>query len=114
MATKIFDNPNNDMEREIADHIKPLVTTEVEEKITKDKLTLKGCWEFCKNKGKKFAVNGVARVSDEQHWKWVREYFGIKGNVTVLKADIPNPVTAAPAEEKPKAALDVDFDSLFD
>lgn len=108
MAT-IFDKPANDMEKEIAEHIKPLVTTEVEEKIKKDKLTLKGCMEHCKSKGKKLAVNGVARISDEQHWKWVREYFGIKG-----KADLPSPSVSAPAEEKPKAALDVDFDSLFD
>lgn len=113
MAT-IFDTPANDMEKEIAEHIKPLVTAEVEEKIKKEKLTLKGCWEFCKNKGKKFAVNGIARVSDEQHWKWVREYFGIKGKVTSPQADTSNTVIAAPAEEKPKAALDVDFDSLFD
>lgn len=109
MAT-IFDKPANDMEKEIVEYIKPLVTTEVEEKIKKDKLTLKGCMEHCRSKGKKLAVNGVARVSDEQHWKWVREYFGLKG-----KADIPSPSVPAPVEEKPKAAaLNLDFDSLFD
>lgn len=108
MAT-IFDKPANDMEKEIAEYIKSLVTAEVEDKIKKDKLTLKGCIEHCKSKGKKLAVNGVARISDEQHWKWVSEYFGIKG-----KADLPCPSVSAPAKEKPKAALDVDFDSLFD
>lgn len=109
MAT-IFDKPANDMEKEIAEYIKPLVTAEVEDKIKEDKLTLKGCMEHCKSKGKKFAVNGVARVSDEQHWKWVREYFGIKG-----KADLPSSSVSAPVEDKPKAAaLNLDFDSLFD
>lgn len=117
MAT-IFDNPANDMEKDIAEHIKPLVTAEVEEKIKKDKLTLKGCLDFCLKKGKKFEVKngnaGIARITEEQHFKWVREYFGIKENVIVKKADISNPVSAAPAAEKSKAALDVDFDSLFD
>lgn len=108
MAT-IFDKPANDMEKEIAEYIKPLVTSEVADKIKKDKLTLKGCMEHCKSKGKKLAVNGMARVSYEQHWKWVREYFGLKG-----KSDLPSPSVPAPAEEKSKAAaLNLDFDSLF-
>lgn len=118
METKIFDNPANDMEKEIAEHIKPLVTAEVEEKIKKDKLTLKGCLDFCLKKGRKFEVKngniGAACISEEQHFKWVRDYFGIKGNVIVKKSNIPSPASVAVAEEKPKAALDVDFDSLFD
>lgn len=109
MAT-IFDNPANDMEKDIAEHIKPLVTAEVEEKIKKDKLTLKGCCKFCMDKGKKRSSGGIACIPDALHWKWVREYFGIKGNV-----DIPfSSVTTHLTETKPKAALDVDFDSLFD
>ena len=106
--TTIFDNPANDMERDIAEHIKPLVTAEVEEKIKKDKLTLKGCCKFCMDKGKKRSSGGIACIPDELHWKWVREYFGIKG-----KTDIPAAANAPIAETKPKAALDVDFDSLF-
>lgn len=108
MAT-IFDNPANDMEKDIAEHIKPLVTAEVEEKIKKDKLTLKGCCKFCMDNGKNRNCGGIAHIPDELHWKWVREYFGIKG-----KADIPTAVNAPITETKPKAALDVDFDSLFD
>lgn len=108
MAT-IFDNPANDMEKDIAEHIKPLVTAEVEEKIKKDKLTLKGCCKFCMDKGKSRNCGGIAHIPDELHWKWVHEYFGIKG-----KADIPTAATAPITETKPKAALDVDFDSLFD
>lgn len=115
--SNIFDKPANDMEREIAEHIRPLVTAEVEEKIKKDKLTLKGCLDYCFDKGKKFVVKngktGVACVTNEQHWKWVQNYFGIKGKVTVEKTDVSAPVSAAPAVEKPKAALNVDFDSLF-
>ncbi|MCI8602534.1 MAG: hypothetical protein HFE79_00060 [Ruminiclostridium sp.] len=117
MAT-IFDNPANDMEKDIAEHIKPLVTAEVEEKIKKDKLTLKGCLDFCMKKGKKFEVKngkaGIACITEEQHFKWARDYFGIKGNVIVKKSYVPNSVPVAPTVEKHKAALDVDFDSLFD
>lgn len=117
MAT-IFDNPANDMEKDIAKHIKPLVTAEVEEKIKKDKLTLKGCLDFCLKKGKKFEIKngnaGIACITEEQHLKWAQDYFGIKGNVIVKKSDIPNSASVAPAVENPKTALDVDFDSLFD
>ena len=109
MAT-IFDNPANDMEKDIAEHIKPLITAEVEEKIKKDKLTLKGCCKYCMDKGKKRSSGGIACIPNELHWKWVREYFGIKSNV-----DIPSSsVTTHLSVTKPKAALDVDFDSLFD
>ncbi len=108
MAT-IFDNPANDMEKDIAEHIKPLVTAEVEEKIKKDKLTLKGCCKFCMDKGKSRNCGGIAHIPDELHWKWVREYFGIQG-----KADISTAANASITETKPKPALDVDFDSLFD
>lgn len=107
--TTIFDNPANETEKDIAEHIKPLVTAEVEEKIKKDKLTLKDCCKFCMDKGKSRNCGGIAHIPDELHWKWVREYFGIKG-----KADIPTAVNAPITETKPKAALDVDFDSLFD
>ena len=58
--TTIFDNPANDMEKDIAEHIKPLVTAEVEEKIKKDKLTLKGCCKFCMDNGKNRNCGGIA------------------------------------------------------
>ena len=107
--TTIFDNPANVMEKDIAEHIKPLVTAEVEEKIKKDKLTLKGCCKFCMDKGKSRNCGGIAPIPDELHWKWVREYFGIKG-----KVDIPTAANAPITDSQHKAALDVDFDSLFD
>lgn len=114
MATKIFDTPANDMEKEIVEYIKPLLTAEVEEKINKDKLTLKDCVDSCLQKGKKYEVKsgqtGIAHVPDEQHWKWVREYFGIKGNVASSTVSLPTPA----AEEKPNGLLDLDLDSLFD
>ncbi len=108
--TKIFDNPANEMEREIAEHIKPLLTPEVEEKIEKDKLTLDGCLKSCYDKGKKYQVKttggGIARISEEQHFKWVREYFGIKGTVPCQGTK--------PAEAAKNGALNIDLDSLFD
>ncbi len=108
--TTIFDNPANDMEKDIAEHIKPLVTAEVEEKIKKDKLTLKGCCKYCMDKGKKRSSGGIACIPNELHWKWVHEYFGIKGKVDTL----PSSAAVSLTETKPKVALDVDFDSLFD
>lgn len=109
---KIFDNPANEMEREIAEYIKPLLTPEVEEKIEKDKLTLGGCLKSCYDKGKKYQVKttggGIARISEEQHFKWVREYFGIKG-----PAPAPCQETKS-AKAAKNGALNIDLDSLFD
>lgn len=107
--TKIFDNPANPMEQEIADYIKPLLTPEVEAKIEKDKLTLKGCLEYCHKQGKKFEVRngsiGFARIEPEQHWKWVREYFGIAEEAPPIHMYKP---------EAAKGALDIDLNSLLD
>lgn len=110
--TKIFDNPANPMEQEIADYIKPLLTPEVEAKIEKGKLTLKGCLEFCHKQGKKFEVKsgntGFAMVTPEQHFQWVREYFSITDEVPE-----PAPIHIHKPEAA-KGALDLDLDSLFD
>ena len=110
--TKIFDNPANEMEREIAEYIKPLLTPEVEKKIEKDKLTLGGCLKSCYDKGKKYQVKtkggGIARISEEQHFKWVREYFGIKGTVPVPSQE------EKPTEAAKSGTLNIDLDSLFD
>lgn len=117
--TKIFDKPSNPMEQEIADYIKPLLTPEVEEKIKKDKLTLKGCLEHCHKKGKKFEVKsgntGFAMVTPEQHFKWVREYFGITDEAAATAPiHIHKPDDAAQQRTVAKGALDIDIDSLFD
>ena len=115
--TKIFNNPANPMEQEIADYIKPLLTPEVEEKIKKDKLTLKGCLEYCHKKGKKFEVKsgntGFAMVTPEQHWKWEREYFCIKDEATA-PAPIHIHKPEAAAHQAAKGALNLDLDKLFD
>ena len=107
--TKIFDKPSNPMEQEIADHIKPLLTPEVEAKIEKDKLTLKGCLAYCHKQGKKFEVKsgntGFAMVTPEQHWQWVRDYFGITEEAPAIHMYKP---------EAAKGALNLDLDSLFD
>ena len=86
-------------------------------KIKKDKFTLKGCVEYCFNKGKKFEVKngnkGIARIEDEQHFKWVREYFGIKDEATA-PAPIHIHKPEAVAHQAAKGALNLDLDKLFD
>ncbi len=111
MATKIFDNPANAIEKEIAETIKPLLTPEIEEKIEKDKLTLAGCWQYCHGKGKSHKVGNCAKISPEQHFKWMGEYFGIK-NLKPPTAPVTREVVPEPAQMS--QALSIDFDSLFD
>lgn len=100
MSTTIFDNPKNEIEREIADYIKPLVTPEIEEKIEKEKLTLAGCWDYCHKKGAKYKVGNCARISEEQHFAWVRGYFGAKATKSAPSAS--------------GKALSIDLDDLLE
>lgn len=78
---KIIGKPKDDMEKEIAEYITPLFTEDTAKNAADKKRTLSGCCEYCFKKGHKFEVKhgntGVARVSEEQHWAWVREYFGL-------------------------------------
>lgn len=111
---KLIGKANNPMEKEIADFLKVAITPEIEKNITDKKLTLKGCLEFCFAKGKKYEVKtgktGFAPITQEQHFKWVAEYFGIKDST-------PPVPSAAPAmdepEEKSSDAVVLDFDDLF-
>lgn len=108
---KKLGEPKNDLERDTLNYIEPLITEMIGEDIIGKGLTLKGCLESCFKKGKKFEVkegsHGVARISEEQHFKWVREYFGIEG---ILASD----KCIAIAEPKKPAGLSLDFDSLLD
>lgn len=112
---KQLGEPKNDLEKDTLAYIEPLVSEMIGEDIIGKGLTLKGCLEFCFKKGKKFEVrsgsSGCARITEEQHFAWVREYFGIEGAATTaLQA---NPQSAGTGKAG-KPALDLDLDSLFD
>ena len=97
---KQLGEPKNDLERDTLNYIEPLITEMISEDI-----------ESCFKKGKKFEVkagsHGVARISEDQHFKWVREYFGIEEAPSSDKC-------IAIAEPKKPAGLALDFDSLLD
>lgn len=104
--------PKNTLEEEIAERIYPLLTESDIERIKKDKLTLKGCLDKCMEKGHKFEVKsgkgGIARITPEQHWKWVSEYFGIKVDPA---ASVP---VAAPVEQAKPEPVDDTLSALLD
>lgn len=96
----------NNMEKEMLEYIESLADEAVCEKIIQKKLTLKGCWEYCHKSGKKYAVGNCAAITPEQHFKWVREYFGIKSKVKTDKVI---------QLSTPKAkGISLNLDSLFD
>lgn len=111
---KLLGKPANDMEKGILEYITPMIFMPQENVIESKKLTLRGCVEHCMKNGKKFEIrsgnHGFAPISPEQHFAWVREYFGLDDTGTLPKA-IPmptaQPVTAAPA-------LNINLDDLFD
>lgn len=113
-AKKQLGEPKNGMETEILEYISPLITDELSDKIISGKLTLKDCLEYCFKKGKKFEVKsgkeGIAAVTPDQHFSWVREYFGIKDKTDSNKVIH---FAAAKAASAPSNGLDIDFDSLF-
>ncbi len=114
-AIKMLGEPGNAMEQEIMDYISAQINEELEKRIIKKKLTVKACLESCFKKGKAFEVksgnSGIAKVSEEQHWNWVREYFGITEDVKTVGKPLPMPV-AVPETSGTKAALNLD--DLFD
>ena len=111
---KQLGTPKNELEKDTLKYIEPLITEMIGEDIIGKKLTLKGCLESCFKKGKKFEVrdgsHGVAMITPEQHFAWVREYFGI-GEAPDPTAPAPTP---APAPAPKDGAVNLDFDSLFD
>lgn len=91
----VLGTPKGPMELEIAEHLAPLLTEEDKKRIKEKKLTLEGCIEECMKKGHKFETktkkSGIARISPEQHWKWVCGYFGVKFTMPgepVVKSDV--------------------------
>lgn len=106
---KQLGEPKNELEKDTLAYIEPLITEMIGEDIIGKGLTLKDCLEFCFKNGKKFEVKsgnrGCARISEEQHFAWVREYFGINDtDVQPLRNE---------AADKPKA-FELDFDNLLD
>ena len=76
---KQLGEPKNELEKDTLAYIEPLVSEMIGEDIIGKGLTLTKCLEFCFKKGKKFEVksgnSGCAKISDKQHFAWVREYF---------------------------------------
>lgn len=107
---KQLGEPKNIHETVALQHIEPLITEMIGEDIIGKGLTLSKCIEYCFKKGKEFEVKdgnkGMAHVPDEQHFAWVREYFGIEG--------APKSSNPEPAEKKPSNLLDMDFGDMFD
>lgn len=110
----ILGKATNPMEEEIAETILPLLTVEDEDRIAEKKLTLSGCMQKCMENGHKYEIKvgnrGIARVTEEQHWKWVFAYYGLKGKPTTQKAT-PAPFPAPPPPPEP---ADDPFSGLLD
>ncbi len=112
---KLLGKPANPMEQGILEYITPMIFTQQENVIEYKKLTLKGCVEFCMKKGKKYEIKsgsyGFAPIPPEQHFGWVREYFGINNEP---KSDKVIQFSPKPeAARSPSFGLDIDFDSLL-
>ena len=114
---KQLGEPKNDMEKEILEYISPMIDEAAEKRIADNKLTLKGCVESCFKKGKKYECrsgnSGFARISPEQHFKWVCNYFGL----SMPKGKSLPAAPAAKVEETPApkpSGLTLDLDSLLD
>ncbi len=108
---KQLGTPKNELEKDTLKYIEPLITEMIGEDIIGKKLTLAGCLDYCFKKGHKFEVKngsrGVAMVTPEQHFAWVREYFGI--------GEAPDPTAPAHTSEPERPdKLSIDFDSLLD
>ncbi len=108
----ILGKATNPMEEEIAETILPLLTVEDEDRIAEKKLTLSGCMQKCMKNGRKYEVRngnrGIARVTEEQHWKWVFAYYGIKGQKTTSSEKTPEPVHVHEPADDPFSGL-LDF-----
>lgn len=109
----VLGKPKNDLEEEIAERLSPLLRDEDIERIKKDKLTLGGCLEKCMQNGRRFEVksgkSGIARISPEQHWKWVSDYFGVR-----ISADISQPAPRAEQVTEPEEQNDDVLSALLD
>lgn len=114
----ILGKPKGPMEQEIYDYLTAHMTPELEAHIKTKKLSISDCLQKCFEKGKKFENKsgkyGVAKISEEQHWKWVCDYFGIK-------YEKPNEATTAKAEnpkrmprEKAQDPAQLSFADLLD
>lgn len=105
---KQLGEPSNDMEREIFEYLTACSDPELDTRILEKKLSLEGCLEFCFKKGKaneaKVKNYGVSKISEEQHWKWVRGYFGIKEES--VSAGKPLPIPVQMSAKKPVISFD--------
>jgi hypothetical protein len=117
---KIFGNPKNQVESDIAAFISPLMSESDIENAIKKKLTLSGCFKYTHDKAKPKSGN-VATPSYMQIMKWSCEYFGIStkglkipdapGNAAASAP--PTPEHTEPSECK-SGKINMDFDTLLD
>lgn len=102
--------PKNDLEKDTLEYVKPFVSEMIAQDIVGKGLTLSGCLQHCFNNGRKFETKigcgSFAKISEEQHFAWVREYFGIEG--------VPVSPKEPAKSESANTKLDLDLDSLFD
>lgn len=117
ITLKQLGKPSNPMETEVLDFLISCADEEISDNIIRKKLTLKKCIDSCFDKGHKFEIKngnrGYAPITPEQHWKWVREYFGIKTDKSDKVMQFV-PATESPVPESPSVSGAVDFGGLFD
>lgn len=109
--------PGNDLEKDTLKYVKPFISEMIAQDIVGKGLTLKDCIKHCFDKGKKFEVKtgngGVAKITEEQHFTWVREYFGIEG-AAVSANEPPKTVPYIDSKSMNVPKVEFDLDSLFD
>jgi len=114
---KLFEKPANQVEKDIAAFLKPIMTAEQIDKAVEDKKTLSDCFKFTHNKAKPSSKEGVATPSYKQVMTWALEYFGIdKAGIKIPDAPGGTASTIETPPEVPAAkaaTVNLDFDSLF-
>ena len=75
--------PANEMEADTLEFVLGAMDQLLEQRILDKKLSLSKCIDYCMNKGHSIEIKcgktGFAPVTPDQHFAWVREYFGISG-----------------------------------
>jgi|GEM_PF-4482270 len=112
---KLFEKPANQVEKDIAAFLKPIMTDEQIDKAVKDKKTLSDCFKFTHNKAKPSSKEGVTTPSYKQVMTWALEYFGIdKAGIKIPDAPGIDNRNAPEAPAAKAITVNLDFDALFD
>lgn len=114
----ILGKPKGPTEQEIYDYLTAHMAPELEAHIKAKKLSISDCIQKCFEKGKKFETKsgkyGVAKISEEQHWKWVCDYFGIKYEKQVEAAKAKAKEPRRLSREKAQDPSQLSFADLLD